>query len=185
MDLRSLPEIWFWSRHSTGLIYFTQCKGLPETHSKQLIFEWGSLMGILIMHSYTISKFCSWDKPELWFVIFALKETWKWGGKERSILAKSVRKPLNRVVENITSDHIISASWGKGVTELKSRILTSDFIMQPNNRNIEVNIVNIFTRFPVEDVPSRYLIPPTINGALNLLPGKTACIDEPGHFLLY
>ena len=65
MDLRSLPEIWFWSRHSTGLIYFTQCKGLPETHSKQLIFEWGSLMGILIMHSYTISKFCSWDKPEL------------------------------------------------------------------------------------------------------------------------
>jgi len=45
-------------------------------------------MGILIMHSYTISKFCSWDKPELWFVIFALKETWKVEERKEVFLLK-------------------------------------------------------------------------------------------------
>ena len=41
-------------------------------------------MGILIMHSYMISKLCSWDKPELWFVIFALKEPRK-GEKRKEV----------------------------------------------------------------------------------------------------
>ena len=45
-------------------------------------------MGILIMHSYMISKLYSWDKPELWFVIFALKEPWKWEERKEVFLLK-------------------------------------------------------------------------------------------------
>lgn len=37
-------------------------------------------MGILIMHSYMVTKLCSWDKPEAWIENTVLKEPKFWEG---------------------------------------------------------------------------------------------------------